>query len=180
MRNDKIILFLVFLLLVSIVSAECEENMIDINNADLNELDELYGVGPTTAQNIIDSRPYDSIDDLINARGIGEIKLATIKSQGLACVKEEENDEKQEQEEKGELEKVEEIEKQEEEKPAPKIVEPPKPEIIKLNAQTIKTQDYTSKPEENNYAIYELIGFGILLFVLFKLRKKRFEKNEFR
>jgi len=67
---------------------ECLSNSIDINTASLEELDKIYGVGPATAQKIIDNRPYNSLDDLIKVSGIGETTLQKIKDQGCAYVEE--------------------------------------------------------------------------------------------
>ena len=56
--------------------------IVDINSATLSDLDALPGVGPSTAQAIIDYRiangPYASVDDLLNVRGIGPSKLAAM------------------------------------------------------------------------------------------------------
>ena len=58
--------------------------IVDINSATLSDLDALPGVGPTTAQAIIDYRiangPYASVDDLLNVRGIGPSKLAAMRA----------------------------------------------------------------------------------------------------
>ena len=58
--------------------------IVDINSATLSELDALPGVGPSTAQAIIDYRtangPYASVDDLLNVRGIGPSKLAAMRA----------------------------------------------------------------------------------------------------
>ncbi|MDD5638900.1 MAG: helix-hairpin-helix domain-containing protein [Candidatus Pacebacteria bacterium] len=70
---------------------ECSSNSIDINTASLEELDKIYGVGPSTAQKIIDNRPYNSLDDLIKVSGIGETTLQKIKDQGCAYVKNSKN-----------------------------------------------------------------------------------------
>jgi competence protein ComEA len=47
------------------------------------ELDQLPGVGPSTARAIIDHRtrngPFASVDDLLAVRGIGHAKLAELK-----------------------------------------------------------------------------------------------------
>lgn len=58
--------------------------IVDINSATLLDLDALPGVGPSTAQAIIDYRiangPYASVDDLLNVRGIGPSKLAAMRA----------------------------------------------------------------------------------------------------
>ncbi len=53
-------------------SQEVEEECISINGATKEELDSLDGVGASTAQKIIDARPYEKIEDLLNVSGIGE------------------------------------------------------------------------------------------------------------
>lgn len=72
-----------------LISASCSNNQIDINSASSDELDKLTGIGPSTAEKIIDSRPYETLQDLTKVYGIGESKLQDIKSQGLACVSDE-------------------------------------------------------------------------------------------
>lgn len=49
-----------------------ENNCININTANITELDSLDGVGPSTAQKIIDSRPYNVLTDLLKVSGIGQ------------------------------------------------------------------------------------------------------------
>jgi len=56
-----------------------EGGCISINNATLQELETLNGVGPSTAQKIIDGRPYTKIEDLLNVSGIGEATLNKFK-----------------------------------------------------------------------------------------------------
>jgi len=55
------------------------DGCISINNATLQELETLNGVGPSTAQKIIDGRPYTKIEDLLNVSGIGEATLNKFK-----------------------------------------------------------------------------------------------------
>jgi competence protein ComEA len=56
---------------------------VDLNTATLEVLDTLPGVGPSTAQAIIDHRttngPFRSVDDLLEVRGIGDAKLAQLR-----------------------------------------------------------------------------------------------------
>lgn len=57
---------------------------VNINSASLDELDSLPGVGPATAQAIIEDRslngPFASIEDIMRVSGIGEKKFDNLKS----------------------------------------------------------------------------------------------------
>lgn len=44
---------------------------IDINTAPANALEALPKIGPSTAQGIVDARPYETVDDLTRVSGIG-------------------------------------------------------------------------------------------------------------
>ena len=52
---------------------------VDLNSATKAELETLPGVGAATAQNIIDARPFKSVSDLKNVKGIGDAKFAQLK-----------------------------------------------------------------------------------------------------
>ncbi len=52
---------------------------VDINSADQKTLESLPGVGAATAQAIIKGRPYKTVDDLANVKGIGKAKLEKIR-----------------------------------------------------------------------------------------------------
>ncbi len=57
--------------------------LVDLNTADAKALEELPGVGPATAEAILDHRssagPFGSVDDLLAVRGIGEAKLEALR-----------------------------------------------------------------------------------------------------
>lgn len=62
-----------------------DEVCLDLNLATLEELDALEGIGESTAQKIIDARPYTSVNGLLEVSGIGETKLSAIEK--FVCVK---------------------------------------------------------------------------------------------
>ena len=66
--------FLLFLFLTAIAwpPALCAAELVNINTANLTELETLPGVGPSIAQSIIDNRPYAAIEEVSRASGIGE------------------------------------------------------------------------------------------------------------
>lgn len=56
---------------------------VNLNTATVDQLDELPGVGPVTAQSIVDWRtengPFRSVDDLLEVRGIGEATVGDLR-----------------------------------------------------------------------------------------------------
>ena len=66
-----------------IPSAQDSGDKVNINTADLDKLVTLKGVGPATAQKIIDYREqngaFKTIDEIKNVRGIGQKKFDAIK-----------------------------------------------------------------------------------------------------
>lgn len=56
-----------------------QNSKININQANLEELDQLPGVGPTTAKKIVDNRPYIKIEDLLNKKIINKTTFEKIK-----------------------------------------------------------------------------------------------------
>lgn len=64
---------------VPALTTETGEKRISVNSASSAELDTLPGVGPATAQRIIEGRPYNSLEDLLNVKGIGEKTLEKLR-----------------------------------------------------------------------------------------------------
>lgn len=56
---------------------------VDLNSATFTELNSLPGIGPVTAERILEFRrengPFKRVEDLMNVRGIGEKKFLRIK-----------------------------------------------------------------------------------------------------
>lgn len=198
MRN--ILFFLLVFIIINnlgIISSSCDSSEINVNTASLEDLDKLAGIGPVKAQAIIDSRPFNKLEDLINVVGIGEVTLANIKQQGIACIDDEEEDTEdeetinEEEEEEDKDEEEDEKNKKEEERDEEteiKKIESTKKTIQKkeevktiiLNPKSIKTEVNKKELNKNKFAIYGLIIFCILLFFLFILEKRKNEKSEFK
>ena len=62
---------------------DAPEAIVDLNTANAADLEQLPGVGPATAEAIIDHReqhgPFTSVDGLLDVRGIGDAKLAQLR-----------------------------------------------------------------------------------------------------
>jgi len=127
---------ILLILLIGFVSASCNSTQININTASAEDLDKIINVGLKTAGWIIGNRTYDSVDDLTIIRGIGNVTLSEIKSQGLACVENEDENENEEQEP---------------EEPTEVIEEVPVEEIIEGNitAEIIEEQGNNDEGEED-------------------------------
>jgi competence protein ComEA len=54
--------------------------LVNINFASQSELESLPGVGPVTAQKIIDNRPYQTLDELVAKKAIGTSLYEKIKN----------------------------------------------------------------------------------------------------
>ncbi|MBU0572410.1 ComEA family DNA-binding protein [Patescibacteria group bacterium] len=53
---------------VSSVGESSITKMVNVNTASQKELESLWGIGPVTAQNIIEQRPYSSVEELLNKK----------------------------------------------------------------------------------------------------------------
>jgi len=184
--------------LLSSVLASCNETQIDINTANLTELDRITGIGPVYAQRIIDARPFSSVGDLLRVNGIGNATLNKIKEQGLACVA---NEEAQNTEE----DNSEENETPEQTPDNSSTETPNNPssiassksgnrtsssnkattkaitlEMIDLNSKDIKSED-NKEILKKNLALGGIVTFCLLFGGLFFLRfARRKTENEFR
>jgi len=182
----KKVLLLLFIILISNVYALCEEGQIDINSASKENLMGIKYLGGKgiMAQRVIDARPFESVNDLARVGGIGNgTRLNQIKTQNLACVdeQEEENIQDEEPEEKPETIEVyaEEIKNTTKEE-AKIIILTPLTTSNPSNPKDIKSEIDKEELNKNKLAIYGLIVFCILLVFLFIFKKRNKEKNEFR
>ena len=201
-RKAAFLLMLILILLrIASVSAQCNSTQVDINSASADELDRLYGIGPSKAQGIIGSRPFRSVDDLINVSGIGTVTLEKIKEQDLACVKEENESQNSTGSENVSVSIPEETStaKNSEDTqsdapgsnknsfiaPVAKSKMPVTSEVINLDLENTlnasKDNAAGNSSSSGSIAIYGLIAFSLLLGSLFaarKFRTKRY-KSEF-
>jgi competence protein ComEA len=53
-------------------TSDSTQTCININTASKEQLTTLTGIGESTAQKIIDARPYSTVEDILNVSGIGE------------------------------------------------------------------------------------------------------------
>ena len=49
-------------------------------------MDKIIYIGKARAKLMLELRPFNSVDDMIRIKGIGQKLLAKIKEQGIACV----------------------------------------------------------------------------------------------
>ncbi len=59
--------------------AQVKHSPVDVNSADVKTLEALPGIGPATAQRIIEGRPYKTLTDLEKVKGLSKAKLDAIK-----------------------------------------------------------------------------------------------------
>ncbi|MFD1065945.1 MBL fold metallo-hydrolase [Oceanobacillus locisalsi] len=62
-----------------------EGSCIDLNRASEEDLTEIIHIGEERAAQIIDARPFDSLEDIENINGLGPSRIADIESEGYIC-----------------------------------------------------------------------------------------------
>jgi competence protein ComEA len=67
--------------ITAVEQAKPDINIININNASIEELDTLPGIGAITAQKIITNRPYQSVDELLSKKSVNKSVFEKIKGQ---------------------------------------------------------------------------------------------------
>jgi competence protein ComEC len=58
---------------------------VNINSASEAEVQRIIHIGPARSKDLIQLRPYQSVDNLSKIKGIGPARIADILSQGIAC-----------------------------------------------------------------------------------------------
>lgn len=186
--SKKVLVIFCFIFLIHFALSLCGTGQININSATIEELDLLIGIGPAYAQDIIDARPYSSVDDLDRAKNIGPSRLAKIKMQGLACIDSNNVEIAMEQEIKeSDVEPTSQPEPESKLEPrniipetlspinANVVVKPETESIINLNPESENTSEkviYESRNEKiRKYSIYAF-AFFLLIVISFLLLDK--------
>lgn len=68
----------------SAASSPPKAEKLDINTAPKDQLQELPGIGPATAQKIVDGRPYNAKNDLVKRKIISQSEYEKITDQIIA------------------------------------------------------------------------------------------------
>ena len=78
-----------FSVVPTVGAQQCNPDLIDINNAPIEDLETLTGIGQTFAQSIIDYRDqngsFQQIEDIMNVPGIGATRFDAIRDQITVC-----------------------------------------------------------------------------------------------
>lgn len=67
------------------VSAAPSPDCIDLNQASLEELQNIMHIGPERAKDLVELRPFERVEDLDKIEGIGPARVAEILAEGAAC-----------------------------------------------------------------------------------------------
>lgn len=66
-------------------TAASSGSCIDINSASTADLTEIIHIGEARAEELVNLRPFGSVDELTRINGIGDARVNDIKEEGLAC-----------------------------------------------------------------------------------------------
>lgn len=80
-ENSRILNYLTAIPQIKDTILENDQSKTNINNATIDELDELSGIGTITAQKIIQNRPYSSIEELEIKKIVNKSVFENIKNQ---------------------------------------------------------------------------------------------------
>jgi competence protein ComEC len=69
----------------TVPAAERGDQCIDINAASALELQAIVHIGPERASEVVERRPFTTLDRLTRVHGIGAARLRDIREQGLVC-----------------------------------------------------------------------------------------------
>ena len=67
-------------------STSCTDQQVDINLANIDDLMRIIHIGEVRATELIQLRPFRTLDDLTRINGIAAARLNDIKNQAIACV----------------------------------------------------------------------------------------------
>ncbi|MEX0761013.1 MAG: MBL fold metallo-hydrolase [Dehalococcoidia bacterium] len=70
----------------SIAATGCSDGQVDINTASPEELTDIIHIGEDGAEQLVEIRPFETLDELLQISGIGPARLDDIRSEGLACI----------------------------------------------------------------------------------------------
>lgn len=70
----------------STATGACQEGQVNVNTALKDKLLDIIHIGEKRAEELIQLRPFSSLDDLDRIKGIGPARVQDIKNQGLACI----------------------------------------------------------------------------------------------
>jgi len=79
-----IVAFFVLAIAVLLVKNWIASGPVDLNKANVENLETLPGVGPETAKAIIKGRPYESLEDLGRVKGIGPATIDKLREKAVA------------------------------------------------------------------------------------------------